>query len=311
MTALPDFEAWAVFAKVAEAGSLARAAAELNLAKATVSRALSRLETRLGVALFHRTSRRLSLTQSGQDLLPQAREILERGEAVEAQALDQAGAPHGVVRLAAPLSFGVQHLGPVLPGFLARYPEITLEIDLSDERVDLVAGGYDLALRIGALEDSSLLVRRLCRVRLLLVGAPGYFARRGVPAHPRELKDHVLLGYTNTPSPHAWRFRRVGEAGKGEGEEEVVPIRCQVWTNNADILNPALAAGVGLALQPEFLVWRELRAGTLETVMPDWAAPDIALHLVTPPSALRPARVRLLMDYLAGQFTKPPWAAGE
>ena len=302
MARLPDLEAWAIFAKVAEHGSFSRAADDLGLSKPTVSKAISRLEAQLGAALLSRTSRRLSLTESGRASLERATRLLREGEAAEAEALTQSSAPRGRVRVSAPLSFGIAYLGAALPEFLAAYPQVVLDLALSDRRVDVVAEGFDLAVRIASLEDSSLLARRLCTVRILLVAAPAYFAAHERPTHPAQLADHPAMAYSGSAMRGAWRFSH-----PQFGEVTVEPP-VRVWTDNADLLTPALVAGRGLALQPEFLIWRELRDGVLEHVLPDWSAPTLGLHLVTPPSPLRPVRVQVLIDHLAKSLATPPWA---
>jgi DNA-binding transcriptional LysR family regulator len=304
MRRLPDFEAWAIFAKVAQLGSFARAAEALGLSKPTVSKAITRLEAQLGASLLSRTSRRLALTESGRACLDRATRILEEGEAAEDEGLAQAGAPRGRVRVCAPLSFGVAYLGEALSAFMEAYPDITLDLALSDRHVDLVAEGVDLAIRIAALEDSSLLARRLCTVRILLVGAPSYFDRHGRPTHPGQLQQHRAMIYTGVASPGVWRFDH-----PGFGSATVEPS-ATVWTDNADMLTPALVAGRGLALQPEFLIWRELQAGTLEVAMPEWSPPILGLHLVMPLSRRRPARVQALVQHLAHSLAQPPWQTG-
>jgi DNA-binding transcriptional LysR family regulator len=302
MTRLPDLEAWAIFAKVAEAGSFARAASELSLSQATVSKAVSRLEARMKTTLFHRTSRRISLTESGQAALERAARIVAEGEAVEAEVTEQSESLRGPIRLAAPMSFGISHLAPALPDFMARYPDVTLDLSFSDEMVDLVAQRCDLALRISSLEDSSLLARRLCAVRILLVGAPAYFEKHGRPHHPRDLVQHRALQYAHTQTAVTWRFRH---AQQGDFSL-AAPARMRV--NNAEALAPALRAGLGLAMQPEFLVWQDLQSGAVQTVMEDWFVPPIALHVVTPPGRARPARVQALIDYLVQRLRDAPWA---
>jgi DNA-binding transcriptional LysR family regulator len=302
MTKLPDFEAWAVFAKVVEAGSFAKAARELGLSQATVSKAITRLESRLKTALFQRSSRKMSLTESGRVAVGRASLLLDEGEAIEAEVMAQTANPRGLIRIAAPMSFGIGHLAPALPQFMASYPDISLEVDFSDEMVDLIQGRFDLALRISTLADSSLRAQRVCTVRILLVGSPEYLRQHGRPKHPKDLAEHRALSYANSHLGDAWRFKHPRQGDFSIG----IPAPLRV--NNAEALTPVLLAGLGLALQPEFLVWKELKNGTLENVMPEWVAPSIAMHIVTPPHRARPMRVQLLIDYLAQTLAHAPWA---
>jgi DNA-binding transcriptional LysR family regulator len=300
---LPDLEAWAIFAKVAETGSFAAAAADLGLSGATVSKALKRLETRLGERLIHRTSRRFSLTETGRVLAVRAAQILAEGEAAEAEAQAESATPRGRVRLAAPMSFGLRHIAPALPEFLAAYPEVAVDLQLDDRMVDLVAGGIDVAVRIADLPDSSLIARRLCPVHRWVVGTPAYFAQHGTPRRPRDLQDHVCLGYSYLATGETWRFT------DATGAEEAVTVKGPLTATNADALGFALEAGIGIALQPDFLAWDALRAGRLVAVLDDWRAPPLTLNLLTPAGGPRAIRVGVLLDFLKRRFTAgaAPW----
>lgn len=295
---LPDFEAWAIFASVVEHRSFSGAATALAVSKATVSKAITRLETRLGTALFHRTSRRLTLTDSGRALAEHAQRILSEGEAAEEAAFESASAPAGLVRLAAPLTFGIRHLAPALAEFMAAHPGIRVDLRLSDAFVDIVGEGIDIAIRIAELPDSSLRARRLGPVTAHIVGAPGYFDRVGRPRHPAELAQHACFVYTNTATPELWRFRRAG------GEEAAVRIDGPIRTDSGDAMIPALVAGLGVARLPGFLVDELVAAGKLEVVLADWSGGAAGLHLLTPPGTLRPARVEALIEFLTDRLKR-------
>jgi DNA-binding transcriptional LysR family regulator len=298
MSKLPDFEGLAVFAKVTEQRSFAAAAIELGLSKATVSKAVSRLEKRLGTRLFNRTSRRLALTDAGRTLSERAARILAEGEAAESETRAQSSSPRGLVRMAVPMSFGLREVAPVLPDFFAQCPDVSVDLHLSDEVIDLIGMGFDMALRIAALPDSSLLARRLAPVPRFLVAAPDYLKRRSRPKHPRDLLNHACLGYAYLPTPDVWRF------SSRDGEDVVVRTSGPLRANNADALMPSLLAGHGLAVQPDFLVRDDIAAGRLEIVLPNWTLPEIALHLVMPPGGPRPARVDAFADFLVRRFAR-------
>lgn len=291
---LPDFEAWAIFACVVEHRSFSGAAAAIGVSKATVSKAIARLETQLGTSLFHRTSRRLTLTDSGAALAERAGRILGEAQAAEEAALDAARAPSGMVRIAAPITFGIRFVADAIADLLVEHPGIQIDLRLSDARVDIVADGFDIALRIADLPDSSLRARRLAPVKARVVAAPAYLERHGTPRHPADLAHHACFLYANAIG--AWQFR------KADGEEAAVRPAGPLITDNGDAMMPALLAGLGIARLPDFIIDAELADGRLVEILADWSPMNIALHLLTPPSTLRPARVELVIEFLSQRF---------
>jgi DNA-binding transcriptional LysR family regulator len=296
MTKLPDFEALAIFAKVVELRSFAAAASELALSKATVSKAVTRLEQRLGARLFNRTSRRLALTDAGQKLSGRAARLLVDGEAAENEALAQSVAPRGLVRLAVPMTFGVKAVAPILPDFLAKYPDIAIDLHLSDAMVDLIGDGFDAGLRIASLPDSSLIARRLCAMPRHTVASPIYLKRYGRPTHPMHLAQHRCLGYSYLSTPGVWHY--TNSAGEQASVRPGGPLR----VNNGEALMPALLAGLGIADLPDFIVSDAIASGEVEVILKDWKQTEGAVHLLTPPGGPRPARVEALADFLAAHF---------
>ncbi len=290
--ALPDYEAWAIFAEVARLGSFTAAAHELALSKPTISKAISRLEQSLGTVLFHRTSRKISLSTAGKSLLQHAQRIALDGEAAMEAARDTIHLLNGRVRLAAPLSYGLSHLAPVIADFMCAYPEITVDLQLNDARVDLINDGFDCAIRIGALPDSSLRAIKLRKMQGYFIAAPSYLERRGRPKIPADLSDHDCFIYSNMLTPEVWPVT------DQKGQTTNVRPKGRFQSNNGDVMLPALIAGRGIGYLPDFLCRKALDAGDLVNILPDWHMGDIALNIVMPPSRLRPARVDALVDFL-------------
>ena len=290
---LPDLEAWAMFAAVVEHRSFTDAAKALSVSKATVSKAVTRLEQHLDTSLFNRTSRRLALTESGKRLATHAARILEEGQAAEEAARQDTAELSGTIRLGAPMTFGLLRIAPLVAEFAKLHPAVDVDLHLSDARIDMVEMGLDATLRIADMPDSSLRARRLGDVKLHVIASPSYLAERGRPTHPSDLGTHDCLCYSNAPTPDVWRF-----AGPGQ-QNVVIQVRSRITVNSGDAMLPALRAGIGIARLPDFIVGDGLASGELEEVLVDWRPPPLGLHLVTPPSRLRPARVEALLDFIA------------
>ncbi|SAL86267.1 LysR family transcriptional regulator [Caballeronia arvi] len=301
MTKFPDFEGLAMFAKVAEEGSFAAAARAMGVSVATVSRGVARLEERLGARLFNRTSRTLALTGFGGTIAEKAGDIYRQAEEAENAAREMSVQPRGLVRLAVPMSFGLRWVAPLLPGFFEAYPEVSIDLHLSDATIDIVAQGFDAALRIAALPDSSLVARRLCPISQLVVASPKYLERYGRPTHPRELVDRPCLSYAYRARSDVWRF--VNDAGEEEPITPVGPLR----VTNSDALLPTLLEGLAIAELPEFIAGEYLSDGRLKVILTDWHLTRGGLYFVTPSARSRPAKVTVLADFFAQHLSKPVW----
>ena len=298
MARLPDFEAMAIFAKVVELRSFAGAAQELSLSKASVSKAVSRLEERLGTRLFNRTSRRLALTDAGQRLSERAAQLLADGEAAETEALAQSLTPRGLVRFAVPMTFGVKKIAPLLPAFLEQYPEVSIDLHMSDATVDLIGEGFDLALRIARLPDSSLVARRLCPMPRYTVAAPSYLKRHGRPTHPMHLAEHKCFGYAYLSTAGVWHYSNAA------GEQASVRPAGQLRVNNGEAVLPVVIAGLGIADLPDFIIADAIASGEVEVILKGWSQPEGAMHLVMPPGGPRPARVEVLTEFLVKELAR-------
>jgi DNA-binding transcriptional LysR family regulator len=301
MSKIPDFEGLALFAKVAEERSFAGAARALGISVATVSRAVARLEERLGARLLNRTSRQLALTGFGASLAERAAEVLRLAEEAEGAAREQSAQPRGLVRLAVPMSFGLRWVAPLLPEFFRRYPEVQVDLHLSDATVDIVGDGFDAALRIAVLPDSSLVARRLAPVARLVVAAPAYLERHGAPVHPSDLQGHPCLGYAYRARSDTWRFTNAA------GEEASVRPRGPLRVTNSDALLPTVLAGLAICELPEFIAADYVRDGRLVPILDGWSMPSGGLYFVTPSARARPAKVEALGAFFAEHLSRPAW----
>jgi len=301
MSTLPDFEGLAMFAKVAEERSFAGAARTLGVSVATVSRAVARLEDRLGARLLNRTSRQLALTEFGQTIADSAMKVYREAEAAEGAAREMSARPRGLIRLSVPMSFGLRWVAPLLPAFFRDYPEVSVDLHLTDAQVDLVGQGFDAALRIAVLPDSSLVARRLCPVSPLVVAAPAYLERHGTPRHPSELTAHACLGYAYRARSDVWRFTN------GAGEEVSIKPAGPLRVTNADALMPTVLDGLAIAEFPEFICADQVRDGRLVPILKDWTLPRGGLYFVTPSARARPAKIEALSEFFVRHLSKPDW----
>jgi len=290
-----------VFVRAASAGSLSAAARHLGMSPAMATKHVNALEARLGVKLFHRTTRQLSLTEAGSNYLEACQRILPEIDEAEAAATSQRIKATGLLRMNVPLSFGTRFIAPLLPEFSRRHPEVKIELGLSDAQLDLIAGSWDLAIRIGRLTDSPLQSRKLGDTCMMVCAAPDYLNRRGEPRTVAELAQHNCLSYTLSAMQDSkqWAFGIHGELR--------VPVNGDLLANNGDALLAAAVAGQGIIYQPHFIVCEALARGELVVLELDRPVVELGgIHVLYPPDRRPPAKVRVMIDYLAEAFEKTP-----
>lgn len=299
---MDKFTEMQAFVAVTEAGSFVRAAGTLGVSKAAVSRQVADLESRLGVRLLHRTTRRLSLTPEGEVFLTRCRELLGEVAEAEAEITSSSGEASGLLRINAPFSFGLQHLAPLWVEFMAQHPKVTLDVTLTDRVVDLVEEGFDMAVRIARLPSSSLISRRLTSTRIVLCASPTYLRARGEPRHPSELVDHDVLAYSLFSMGDQWEFT---------GPDGPVSVRTtpRLRINSGDTCRVAALRHQGIVLQPSFLVGQDLLAGTLVEILPAYRCVELDVYAVYPSRKFVSPKVRLLIEFLAEAFRVRPWPA--
>jgi DNA-binding transcriptional LysR family regulator len=302
MENLPDI---AIFVKVVALGSFTAAAEALASSQPVVSKAVARLEKKTGVRLLNRTTRRLSLTEAGAELYRQSAEALATIENAELEIARYQSEPRGMLRVNAPTSFTMMHLGPRIAGFLDANPNVTLELTLEDRMIDLIAERYDAAIRIGALESSGLVARKLTPCRQVICASRDYLARRGTPAKPEDLLSHECMLYLLVRDPRAWRI------ADEKGREVVMPLRGRVHTNNGTTIRDAAVQGLGLAFLPTFYVADDLRAGRLTRVLEELKLPELGVYVIYPERRSLSPKVRAFIDFCVRTFgPEPYWDRG-
>jgi len=297
---MSHFEEMRHFIRVVEAGSISKAADQLGVAKSGVSRRLAELESRLGVRLLNRTTRRSSLTGAGQAYYEGAVKLLSDVSELDAATAGAGASLEGTLRLAVPLSFGLSHLSPAIDEFLREHPELSINIDFSDRHIDLIGQGVDLAIRIADMRDSTLQARRICPIRLLLCASPAYLKQHGLPVVPADLKKHRILQYDIGAGP-------VLRLQDGQGNEYVVQARPTVVANNGDFLRDMAMAGHGIVLTPSFIAWQAMATGDLVSILPDYCPPQRSAYAVYPQNRYLSRRARLFIDFLVERFGENPY----
>lgn len=291
------------FTAVVDAGSFAKAAEKLDLSRGMATRYVAQLEAHLGARLLNRTTRKLSLTETGSDYYERAVQVLAMIEEAETSAAQESAIARGTLRVNTSVAFGTGHMASAITEFLRLHPGVTVSLTLNDRVVDLVEEGFDIAVRIGAKIDPGLIARRLTPARIILCASPGYLENYGIPKTPDELVHHNCLNYDYS-SPHGqWRFRK-------KGSERMVRVTGNLHGNNGNAIVNAAIEGLGIALQPTFLVYEAVKTKKLVRLLADWETNELSVYAVYPSRRFLPPKVRLFIDFLAARFgTEPYWDA--
>ncbi|MEO8344142.1 MAG: LysR family transcriptional regulator [Betaproteobacteria bacterium] len=296
------FLAIVAFVKVVELGSFARAAERLDTSVSSISRHVSELETHLNARLLNRTTRRLSLTETGRVFHERCVLLLADLEEAEESATAATVKPRGTLRLTAAITFGVRHLAPAIAEFVTRFPQMRFDIELSDRAVDLVDEGFDIAVRIGTIGTQNLVGRKIGTTRLVCCAAPSYLSQHGIPNEPEDLIGHACLTYEYSSFKNVWSFR------DAKGVERNVRINGPVQANNGRFLEALAVEGMGVVYEPDFIVGPNVRAGKLRLILGGFEPPPAPIYIVYPSRRHLSAKVRAFTDFLAARFTAPAWS---
>jgi DNA-binding transcriptional LysR family regulator len=297
---MDKFKEMQAFVAVAESGSFVKAADHLETSKAAVSRYVAQLEERLGVRLMQRTTRRLSLTDEGHAFLAHCKETLALIHDAEEEIQNKRNSPTGLIRINAPLTFGILHLAPLWGKFTALYPQVRLEVTLADRVVDLVEEGYDVAVRVASLPSSTLISRKLASTSLVVCASPKYLKGKAKPQHPYDLKDHSVISYSYLATGDEWVFQ-------GPDGEVRVKTHPKIHTNNGDTCRSAALAHQGVILQPTFIVGHDIQKGDLVELLPQFKSVELGIYAVYPSRKLVSPRIRALVDFLVKEFEQVSW----
>jgi DNA-binding transcriptional LysR family regulator len=288
------------FAKVVEHGSFSEAARALRLSRSAVSKYVIELEQELGVQLLNRTTRSANATEHGRHYYQRCQAILGEIEEADLEVSQLQAEPRGLLRVNAPMSFGTLHLGRAVAAFMERYPDLQIELVLADQQLDTVQEGFDMTIRIANLQDSSLIARKIVAARRVVCASPSYLERRGIPRHPKELRDHECLNYGYLATGMQWKL-------SGEDGDHWLQVPWKLSSNNAEVLRDAAVRGRGICLLPTFIAGADLQAGRLTTVLNTYHAPELWVYALYPPTRHMSRKVRVFIDFLVERFGDRPY----